>query len=130
MASKRATSFLSPIRAACSGLMALLLLSLLCLAQSDATASTKVASGGDGISVARQGEAVALLRVTGKMKAAEIRAARPLPAKFVGGDANTLRPEAWFLPLDQLSSAWAVLVSAFVPAPRKRANQPRAPPSV
>ncbi|ANT54067.1 hypothetical protein A6B35_21000 [Mesorhizobium amorphae CCNWGS0123] len=110
--------------------MALLLLSLVCLAQSDATASTKVASSGAGISVARQGDAVALLRVSGKMKAAEIRAARPLPAKFVGGDANTLRLEAGFLPLDQLSSAWAVLVSAFVPAQRKRANQPRAPPSV
>ncbi|CAN7458046.1 hypothetical protein [Mesorhizobium sp. LjNodule214] len=130
MASKRATSFLSPIRAACSGLMALLLLSLLCLAQLEATASTKIVSGGAGISVARQGDAVALLRITGKMKAAEIRAARPLPTKFVGGDANTLRPEAGFLPLDQVSSVWALVVSLSVPAPRTRANQPRAPPSV
>jgi hypothetical protein len=76
MASTRAKPFTSPIKAACSGLMALLLLSLLCLVQSDVTASASAVSGVANVSATRQGDAVALLPVTGKTKALELRAAR------------------------------------------------------
>ncbi|WP_145721805.1 hypothetical protein [Mesorhizobium tianshanense] len=107
--------------------MALLLLSLLCLVQSEATASTTAVSGGASISMARQGDAVALLR--GKTQALEIRTGRPIPIKFAGGNPGALPPEAAFLLLDQALPVSAVAASATVPAPQASANQPRAPPS-
>lgn len=122
MASNRATS---PIKAACSGLIALLLLSLLCLVQADATA----ASGGAGISAARQGDVAALLRITGKTHALEIRTARPVPIKFVSGTSGALAPEAAFLLLDRAPAVQVAFASAFVAPTRASANQPRAPPS-
>ena len=129
MASKRANPFTSSIRAACSGLMALLLLSLLCLGQSEATASATAASGGGGVSMARQGDVAALLRVTGKTHALEIRSSRPVPAKFVSGTPGALPPQAAFLLLDRLAAVQPGFASAFVSRPRASANQPRAPPS-
>lgn len=129
MASKRANPFTSSIRAACSGLMALLLLSLLCLGQSEATASATAASGGADISAARQGDVAALLRITGKTHALEIRTARPVPIKFVSGTSGALAPEAAFLLLDRTPAVQVAVASAFVAPTRASANQPRAPPS-
>jgi hypothetical protein len=126
MASKRATS---PITAACSGLIALLLLSLLCLVQADVTASATAASGGAGISAARQGDVAALLRITGKTHALEIRAGRPVPAKFVSGTPGALPPAAAFFLLDRLPAVQPAFASEFASQPRASANQPRAPPS-
>lgn len=128
MASKRARPFISPIRAACSGLMALLLLSLLCLVQSEATASAAAASGGAGITTARQGDAVMLPR--GKAQALEVRIGQPLPIKFVTGNPGALPPEYAFFLLNPASPVRAWAVHAFVPAPQASANQPRAPPSI
>ena len=129
MASKRANPFTSSIRAACSGLMALLLLSLLCLGQSEATASATAASAGAGISAARQGDVAALLRITGKTQALEIRTARPVPIKFVGGTSGALAPQVALLLLDRVAAIQAPIASAFVAPTRASANQPRAPPS-
>jgi hypothetical protein len=126
MASKCATS---PIKAACSGLIALLLLSLLCLVQADVTASATAASGDAGISAARQGDVAALLRIAGKTNALEIRTGRPVPTKFVSGNLGALLPAAAFLLLDRLPAVQPAFASAFVSQPRASANQPRAPPS-
>ncbi|MCV3208616.1 hypothetical protein OHD62_26990 [Mesorhizobium sp. YC-39] len=128
MASKRARPFTSPIKAACSGLMALLLLSLLCLVQSEAAASATAASGGVGMTTARQDDAVAPLR--GKAQPLEIRSGRLLTIKFVSGNPGALPPESAFFLLNQVSPARAPAVYAFVPAPQASANQPRAPPSI
>ena len=129
MAFKRAKPVMTPIRATCSGLMALLLLSLLCLFQAEATASATANLGGPSISTARQGDAVALLRVTAKAQGLEIRAGRPVPAKAVSGNAATIAPTTGFFLLDQALPVLAAAPSAFVPARRVHANQPRAPPS-
>ena len=130
MAFKRAKPVMTPIRATCSGLMALLLLSLLCLFQVEATASATANLGGPSISTARQGDAVALPRITAKVQGLEIRAGRPMPAKAVSGNAAAIAPVTGFFLLGQASPALAAAPSAFIPAPRVHANQPRAPPSV
>lgn len=127
-ASKRATPFLTPIRAACSGLMALLLVSLLGLAQSQVMASSAAAAGGAGISVARQADQVALLRITGKTRALEVRAGRALPVKFLNGDPGALAPAAHFLLIDRASPVQAVAAPAPLRLRQACANQPRAPP--
>ena len=129
MAFKRAKPVMTPIRATCSGLMALLLLSLLCLFQAEATASATANLGGPSISTARQGDAVALLRVTAKAQGLEIRAGRPVPAKAVSGNAAAIAPATGFFLLDQALPVLAAAPSAFISAPRVHANQPRAPPS-
>ncbi|CCV14272.1 hypothetical protein [Mesorhizobium sp. STM 4661] len=108
--------------------MALLLLSLLCLVQSEATASATAASGGAGITTARQGDAVALPR--GKAQPLEIRSGRLLPIKFVSGNPGALPPESAFFLLNRVSPVRASGVYAFVTAPQASANQPRAPPSI
>ncbi|MER8432979.1 hypothetical protein [Mesorhizobium caraganae] len=130
MAVKRAKSVMTPIRATCSGLMALLLLSLLSLFQVEATASATANLGGPSISTARQGDAVALLRVTAKAQGLEIRAGRPVPAKAVSGNAAAIAPATGLFLLDQAWPVPAAAPSAFISAPRVHANQPRAPPSV
>jgi hypothetical protein len=129
MASKRARSFTSPIKAACSGLIALLLLSLLCLVQSDVTTSTAATSGGAGVSMVRQGDVAALLSITGKTQGLEIRTGRPVPTKFVSGNPGVLPSEAAFLLVDQVSWVQAAALSATLHAPQASTNQPRAPPS-
>lgn len=128
MASRRARSLLSPIRAACTGLIALLLVSLLGLAQSQVVASNAAVSGGAGISVTRQGDAVALLRVTGKTQALEVRAGRALPVKFVSGNPGTLAPSVDLLLADLASPVQPVAAPAVMLARQASANQPRAPP--
>ena len=129
MAFKRAKPVMTPIRATCSGLMALLLLSLLCLFQAEATASATANLGGPSVSTARQGDAVALLRVTAKAQGLEIRAGRSVPAKAVSGNAAAIAPASSFSLLDKTLPVLAAAPSAFIPAPRAHANQPRAPPS-
>lgn len=108
--------------------MALLLLSLLCLVQSEAVASATAASGGAGITTARQDDAIAPLR--GKAQPLEIRSGRLLPIKFVSGNPGALPPESAFFLLNQVSPVRAPTVYALVPAPRVSANQPRAPPPI
>ena len=130
MAFKRAKPAMTPIRATCSGLMALLLLALLSLFQAEATASATANLGGPSISTARQGDAVALLRVTAKAQGLEIRAGRPVPAKAVSGNAAAIAPATGLFLLDQALPVLAAAPSAFISAPRVHANQPRAPPSV
>jgi hypothetical protein len=130
MAFKRAKPVMTPIRATCSGLMALLLLALLGLFQAEATASATANLRGPSISTARQGDAIALLRVTAKAQGLEIRAGRPVPAKAVSGNATAIAPVTGFFLLDQALPVLAAAPSAFVSAPRVHANQPRAPPSV
>ncbi|WP_301006048.1 hypothetical protein [Mesorhizobium sp.] len=125
----RARSTLLPVRTACSALMALLVLALVGFAQAEVSASTAAASGGAGISASRQGETLALLRVTGKAQAVEVRAGRPLPIKLVNGNPGTLAPAPDFLAAGQALPAQASIVPAFVAAPLSRANQPRAPPT-
>lgn len=129
MAFKHAKPVMTPIRATCSGLMALLLLALLSLFQAEATASATANLGGPSISTTRQGDAVALLRVTAKAQGLEIRAGRPVPAKAVSGNAAAIAPTTGFFLLDQGLPVLAAAPSAFISAPRVHANQPRAPPS-
>ena len=129
MAFKRAKPVMTPIRATCSGLMALLLLSLLSLFQAEATASATANLGGPSISTARQGDAVALLRVTAKAQGLEIRAGRPVPAKAVSGNAAAIASTTGFFLLDRTLPVLTAAPSAFVVVPRVHANQPRAPPS-
>ncbi|MDX8537233.1 hypothetical protein RFM23_06310 [Mesorhizobium abyssinicae] len=126
MAYARANSSLSAIRAACSGLMALLLVSLLGLAQQQAMSAA--ASGGAGISVARQGDQVALLRITGKTQALEIRAGRALPVKFLSSGTGALAPATLALLVDQVSPIQAVAAPAAAHSRQASSNQPRAPP--
>ncbi|WP_246505817.1 hypothetical protein [Mesorhizobium silamurunense] len=128
-ASERARSTLLAIRTACSFLMALLVLALVGFAQAEVSASTAAASGGAGISATRQGETLALLRVTGKAQAVEARAGRPLPIKLVSGDPGTLAPVTDFLVAGQALPAQASIAPVFVAAPFSHANQPRAPPT-
>ena len=125
MASTRARSSLSLIRAACSGLMALLLVSLIGLAQQQASSA---ATSGGGISASRQGDHAALLRITGKAQALEVRAGRALPVKFLGGDAGALAPTAHSLLVGQASPIQAVAAPAAVSSRQPSTNQPRAPP--
>ncbi|PTE11730.1 hypothetical protein C9427_04945 [Mesorhizobium helmanticense] len=108
--------------------MALLLLSLLCMVQSEVAASTAAASGGGGIITARQDDAVAPLR--GKAQPLEIRSGRLLPIKFVSGNPGALVPESAFFRLNWGSPVRVSAVYAFVSAPQASAHQPRAPPSI
>ncbi|PDQ21811.1 hypothetical protein CN311_07120 [Mesorhizobium sanjuanii] len=108
--------------------MALLLLSLLCMVQSEVAASATAASVGGGIITARQDDAVAPLR--DKAQPLEIRSGRLLPIKFVSGNPGALAPESAFFLFNQVSAVQASTVYVFVPAPQASANQLRAPPSI
>ncbi|KUM27854.1 hypothetical protein AU467_14375 [Mesorhizobium loti] len=109
--------------------MALLVLALVGFAQAEVSASTAAASGGAGISATRQGETLALLRVTGKAQAVEARAGRPLPLKLVSGNPGALAPVADFLVVGRALPAQPSIAPAFAGAPLSHANQPRAPPA-
>lgn len=126
---ERARSTLLPVRTVCSALMALLVLALVGFAQAEVSASTAAASGGAGISATRQGETLALPRITGKAQAVEARAGRPQPIKLVNGNPGTLAPAPDFLVSGRASPAQAGTVPAFLAAPLSHANQPRAPPA-
>ncbi|WFP60483.1 hypothetical protein [Mesorhizobium sp. WSM4904] len=128
-ASARARSTLQPFRTACLALMAMLVLALLGFAQAEVSASAASAAGGPGLSATRQGETLALLRVTGKAQAIEARAGRPLPLKLVGGNPGALASASDFLVAGQALPAQANFAPVPVAAPLSHANQPRAPPT-
>ena len=128
-APKRARSLEAPLTAACSCLMGLVLLAMLCLGRPDLPTFADPAQGGAGVGVERSGEVAALLRVTNKAQALEVRTARPMLAKFTGGHPALPAPQAVFLWLDRTSPAAPVAGSGTVSAPSASTNQPRAPPS-
>ncbi|WP_245468088.1 MULTISPECIES: hypothetical protein [unclassified Mesorhizobium] len=126
---ERARSTLLPVRTACSALMALLVLALVGFTQAEVSASIAAASGGAGISAKRQGETLALPRVTAKAQAVEARAGRPLPMKLVSGNPGALASVADFLVAGQALPAQAHIAPVLAAAPFSHANQPRAPPA-
>lgn len=120
---------LLPARTACAALMALLMLALLGFVQADISSSTAAASGGSGISAARQSDTVAPLRSTAKAQAVEVRAGRPLPVKFVSGHCGIPAPASDFLVVAHARAVGRYGVQALATAPHPSANQPRAPPA-
>jgi len=127
---KRAGVLEAPLTAACSCLMSLALLAMLCLGRPEVPTFANAASGGVSVGLDRSGEVAALLRVTGKAQALEVRAVRPVMAKFAGGHSALPFPEAVFLRLERASPS--AVISGYGPAsnPKANANQPRAPPAV
>ncbi|QPC95222.1 hypothetical protein GA829_19825 [Mesorhizobium sp. INR15] len=109
--------------------MGLVLLALLCLGQPDVPTVSGAASGGASISLERHGEAAALLRITGKAQALEVRAGRPVLVKYASGNPALLPPEAVFLLLGRALPADSGAAFETVSAPQASANQPRAPPT-
>ncbi|TGQ17408.1 MULTISPECIES: hypothetical protein [unclassified Mesorhizobium] len=128
-APERERSKLLPVRTAFAGLMALLMLALLGFAQAGISASAVSLQGGSSISAARQGDAIALLRTSGKAQALEVRASRPLPVKPDGGNPGVLAPAADFLVIGQVLPAEMGVTPLSASATGSRANQPRAPPA-
>ena len=128
-AQKRARSLEAPLTAACSCLMGLVLLAMLCLGRPDVPAFADPAQGGASVGVERSGEVAALLRVTNKAQALEVRSTRPVLAKFAGGYPALPAPQAVFLWLAPISPAVVVAGSGTVSAASANTNQPRAPPS-
>jgi hypothetical protein len=127
---KRARSFEAPLTAACSRLMGLVLLAMLCLGRPDVPTFADAAQGGASVGLERSGEVAALLRVTNnKAQALEVRTARPVLAKFAGGHPALPAPQVVFLRFELFSSALLVAGSGALSAPNASANQPRAPPS-
>ncbi|WP_246688436.1 hypothetical protein [Mesorhizobium sp. CU3] len=117
------------VRTAGAGLVALLMLALLALAQADISASQIGAAGSPSISSARQGDTIALPRGAGKAQGLEVRVGRPLPVKLVSGNPGALLPASEFLILCKASPVKTAVVLAFAAAPQARTNQPRAPPA-
>ena len=120
----------APLTAACSCLMGMVLLAMLCLGRPVAPAFADGAPSGASVGVERSGEVAALLRVTGKAQALEVRAVRPALVKFAGGHPalpvpGTVLPGVVWTPAGAVVSGyWASSV------PRASTNQPRAPPSI
>ena len=127
-AQKRVRSLEAPLTAACSCLMGLVLLAMLCLGRPDVPAFADPAQGGASVGLERSGEVAALLRVTNKAQALEVRSARAVLAKFAGGHPALPAPQAVFLWLDRISPVVPVAESRRVSAPGASTNQPRAPP--
>lgn len=126
---KRAGSFEAPLTAACSFMMSLVLLAMLCLGRPDVPAFANPAQGGASIGVERSGEVAALLRVTNKSQALEVRGARPVLAKFTGSHPALPAAETVLLRLAPTSPAVFVAGHGAISASRASTNQPRAPPS-
>ena len=83
--------------------MGMVLLAMLCLGRPEVPAFADAASGGASVGVERSGEVAALLRVTGKAQALEVRAVRPVLAKFASGHPALPVPEAVFLRFERTS---------------------------
>ncbi|PZV36452.1 hypothetical protein [Mesorhizobium kowhaii] len=129
-AAKRTRLLEAPLTTACSCLMGMVLLAMLCLGRPDVPAFADAASGGASIGLERSGEVAALLRVTGKAQALEVRAARPALVKFASGHAALPVLDAVFLWLER-SSPKAVISGFGAPSgPRANAHQPRGPPTI
>ncbi|TPK61601.1 hypothetical protein FJ546_17115 [Mesorhizobium sp. B2-4-19] len=126
---ERARSLEASLTAACSCLIGLVLLAMLCLGRPDVPTFADPAQTGSSVGLERSGEVAALLRVTNKAQALEVRAARPVLAKFTGSHPALPAPQAILLYLDRISPAAAVARSGTGSAPRASTNQPRAPPS-
>ena len=129
-AAKRAGSLEAPLTAACSCLMGLVLLAMLCLGRPDVPNFANPAQEGASVGLERSGEVAALLRVTNKALALEVRTGRPALAKFAGGHPVLPVQQAVFLWLAPTLPAVLVAEYGALSAPRTRANQPRAPPSM
>ncbi|TJX72580.1 MAG: hypothetical protein E5W21_06450 [Mesorhizobium sp.] len=87
------------------------------------------AQGGASVGLERSGEVAALLRVTNKAQALEVRGTRPVLAKFAGGHPALPVPQAVFHRFAPTSPEMFVAGHGPVCAPRVSTNQPRAPPS-
>lgn len=124
-----ARSLEASLTAACSCLMGLVLLAMLCLGRPDVPTFADPAQAGGSVGLERSGEVAALLRVTTKAQALEVRTARPVLAKFTGFHPALPAPQYVFLYLARISLAAAVSRSGTVSASRATTNQPRAPPS-
>ncbi|MER9840570.1 hypothetical protein NKJ59_04870 [Mesorhizobium australicum] len=129
-ATRRFKSLEEPLTPACSCLMGLVLLAMLCLGRPHTPISWDRAQGGASIGLERSGEVAALLRVTSKAQALEVRGARPVIAKFAGGHPTLSVPQAVFRRLAPTSREMSVAGRGPVSAPRVSTNQPRAPPSI
>ncbi|WP_095087742.1 hypothetical protein [Mesorhizobium sophorae] len=130
-AARRTRLLQAPLTAACSCLMGMVLLAMLCLGCPDVPAFVHAASG-DAASVGleRSGEAAAPLRVTGKAQALEVRAGRPALVKFASGHPALPVLDAAFLWIVRTSPK-AVVSGYGAPAgPEANAHQPRAPPAI
>ena len=126
---KRALPLEASLTAACSCLMGLVLLAMLCLGRPDLPTFADPAQAGASVGLERSGEVAALLRVTNKAQALEVRAARPVMAKFAGFHPALPAPQAVFLWLGRISPTASVAGSGAVSTLRASTNQPRAPPS-
>jgi hypothetical protein len=122
----RSRLFAPAMAAACSFLMGLALLVLLCLGQPDVPA---FANGNASISVERHGDVAALGRATGKAQALEIRASRSAAVKFANGNPALPASQAAFLVLGQSLSAEPIGAAEAISRPQASANRPRAPPA-
>lgn len=125
---KRGRSREALLTAACSCLMGLVLLAMLCLGRPDVPALADTEQGGASVGLERSGETAALLRVTNKAQALEVRTARPVLAKLAGGHPALPAPQAVFVRFAPASPAVFVAGDQAVSAPGASANQPRAPP--
>lgn len=126
---KRARSLEAPLTAACSCLMGVVLLAMLCLGRPDVPVFADPAQASASVGFERSGEVAALLRITNKTQALEVRAARPLLAKFAGGHPALPVPQAVFLWLAPTLPVVAVAGHGPFFAARASTNQARAPPS-
>ncbi|MFA6157984.1 hypothetical protein [Mesorhizobium sp.] len=119
----------APLKAVCSCLMGIVLLAMSCLGRPDLPVFADAAQGGASVGMERAGEVAALLRFTDKAQALEVRAVRPVLAKFASGHPALPVPDAvvlWFEGSSPAAIA-AEFKTVFTPAPN--ANQPRAPPA-
>ncbi|TPK98069.1 hypothetical protein FJ934_04915 [Mesorhizobium sp. B2-4-12] len=107
--------------------MGLVLLAMLCLGRPDVPIFADPAQGGASVGLERSGEAAALLRVTNKAQALEVRGARPVLAKSASGHPALPAPQAAFFRFDPILPA--VFIADHGGAPSISSNQPRAPPS-
>jgi hypothetical protein len=120
----------APLTAACSCLMGMVLLAMLCLGQPAVPAFPDTAPSGASVGVERSGEVAALLRVTGKAQALEVRAVRPALVKFAGGHPALPIPAAVFLWVERTPPRAIVSGYGAASVPRASTNQPRAPPTI
>lgn len=124
---KRARPIDRPMNAACSLLMGLALLVLLCLARPDLP-DFPGADAGASVRLEQRGEVAALLRFAGKPQAIEVRSNRPLQAKPASGEPAIV-PPAVLLAGRHLAPPLAEAAGGeSAPASRAGAHRPRAPP--
>jgi hypothetical protein len=109
--------------------MGMVLLAMLCLGRPAAPAFADGAPSGASVGVERSGEVAALLRVTGKAQALEVRAVRPALVKSAGGHPALPVPDIVFLWIERTPAGAVVSGYGAASVPRASTNQPRAPPS-